>query len=82
MSVAIIHEAGGHSNDYSRPHQQHLSAWDDVPAQYRVPAQVELRVNLIGGELRRIEGATEEVFSPVCVDSATGLQRYRSAAFR
>ena len=56
-------------------------AWDDVPAQYRVPAQVELRVNLIGGELRRIEGATEEVFSPVCVDSATGLQRYRLGSF-
>jgi len=56
-------------------------AWEDVPAQHRIPTPVELRVNLMGGELRRIEGATEEVFSPVCVSSSAGLKRHRIGSF-
>lgn len=56
-------------------------AGEDIPAQYRIPAPVEQRVTLIGGELRRMEAATEEVFSPVWVRSSAGLQRHRLGSF-
>ena len=56
-------------------------AWEDVPAQHRVPTPVEQRVTLIAGELRRIEGATQEVFSPIYVNASAGLQRYRIGSF-
>ena len=56
-------------------------AWEDVPAQHRVSTPVEQRVTLIAGELRRIEGATQEVFSPIYVNASAGLQRYRIGSF-
>ncbi len=55
--------------------------WEDVPPQYKIQTPVELRLNLIGGELRRTEGATEEVFSPVYVNSPAGLKRHRLGSF-
>ena len=56
-------------------------ACEDVPAQHRIPTPVEQRVTLIAGELRRIEGATQEVFSPIYVNASAGLQRYRIGSF-
>lgn len=56
-------------------------AWEDIPAEHRVPTTIELRENLIGGKLCRMEGATQEVFSPICVNSSAGLQRYRLGSF-
>lgn len=56
-------------------------AWDDVPVQFRIPSPVELRENLIAGELRHVDGAFEEVYSPVCIRSPAGLQRQRIGSF-
>lgn len=36
-------------------------AWEEIPAQYRIPAPVEQREYLIDGELRRTEGAIDEI---------------------
>ncbi|MCM2266088.1 MAG: NADP-dependent glyceraldehyde-3-phosphate dehydrogenase [Desulfuromonadales bacterium] len=55
--------------------------WDEIPAQHRIPATVELREYLIDGELRRLDGASQEVFSPVCVKTARGLERHRIGSF-
>ncbi len=56
-------------------------AWDEIPAQFRLPAPVEQRDYLINGELRRLEGAVQEVFSPVCVRTALGVERHRIGSF-
>jgi len=56
-------------------------AWDEIPVSSRIPATVEQRDYLINGELRRLDGASQEVFSPVCVKTATGLERHRIGSF-
>jgi glyceraldehyde-3-phosphate dehydrogenase (NADP+) len=55
--------------------------WDEIPAAYRLPAPVEQRTYLIDGELRLLDGAVQEVFSPVCLRTANGLQRHRIGSF-
>ncbi len=55
--------------------------WDDIPEQFRMTTSVEQREYLINGELRSLEGATQEVFSPVCIKSADGLKRHRLGSF-
>ena len=56
-------------------------AWEEIPSPFRITTPVKQREYLIDGELRRLEGATQEVFSPVCVDSAAGLKRHRIGSF-
>jgi glyceraldehyde-3-phosphate dehydrogenase (NADP+) len=55
--------------------------WAEIPVQHRIPAPVEQREYLIDGELRRLDGASQEVFSPVCVKTAKGLERQRIGSF-
>jgi len=55
--------------------------WAEIPAQHRIPAPVEQREYLINGELRRLDGASQQVFSPVCVNTAKGLERHRIGSF-
>ena len=43
---------------------------DDVPAAHRLPAPVEQREWLVGGELRMWEGPVQRVLSPVCTGAA------------
>lgn len=56
-------------------------AWEDIPSQHRIPTPVEQRLTLIGGELRRIEGAVQEVFSPIYINTPAGLERHRLGSF-
>jgi glyceraldehyde-3-phosphate dehydrogenase (NADP+) len=56
-------------------------AWDDIPEQFRMAAPIEQRQYLINGELRCLGGATQEVFSPICIKSGDGLQRHRIGSF-
>lgn len=56
-------------------------AWEQIPPRFRLPAPVEQRQYLIHGELRSLAGATQEVFSPVCLASDAGLQRQRIGSF-
>ncbi len=55
--------------------------WAEIPVQHRIPAPVEQREYLIDGELRRLDGASQDVFSPVCVKTAKGLERHRIGSF-
>lgn len=55
--------------------------WDDIPAQFRIIAPVEQRRYLVNGELRELQGATQEVFSPVYINSVDGLKRQRLGSF-
>lgn len=55
--------------------------WDEIPVSARIPVPVEQRDYLIAGELRRLDGARQEVFSPVCVKTANGLERCRIGSF-
>jgi glyceraldehyde-3-phosphate dehydrogenase (NADP+) len=55
--------------------------WDEIPAAHRLPAPVEQRTYLIDGALQRLDGAVQEVFSPVCLRTANGLQRHRIGSF-
>ena len=56
-------------------------AWEDIPAQHRLLIPVEQREHLIHGELRRVDGPVQEVFSPVCVNSPAGPRRHRIGSF-
>ena len=55
--------------------------WDAIPAQFRLAAPVDLREYLINGELRRLDGAVQEVYSPVCIETAAGVSRVRLGSF-
>ncbi|NJC88505.1 MAG: NADP-dependent glyceraldehyde-3-phosphate dehydrogenase [Desulfuromonas sp.] len=55
--------------------------WDDIPEPYRLATPVEQREYLIDGALRRLDGAVQEVFSPVCIRTSAGQQRYRIGSF-
>lgn len=62
-------------------HNGIFCGWDDIPEQFRITAAVEQREYLIDGELRTLEGATQDVFSPVFIQSAEGLKRHRLGSF-
>lgn len=55
--------------------------WDEIPEQFRINAPVDQRAYLINGELRPWDGATQEVFSPVCLHAAAGLTPHRIGNF-
>lgn len=55
--------------------------WNDIPEQFRIATSVEQRDYLINGELRCLEGDTQEVFSPVYIKSADELKRHRLGSF-
>ena len=52
-----------------------------IPAEARLAALVEQREYLVDGELRRWEGAMQEVISPVCVPTAEGPARQPIGSF-
>jgi len=54
---------------------------EDIPREFRISAPVEQRDYLINGKLLTLTGATQEVFSPVCVNMPTGPQRFRIGSF-
>jgi len=54
---------------------------DEIPPQQLLSAPVELRDYLLNGELRRWQGAVQDVFSPVCVRTPGGPERVRIGSF-
>ena len=46
-----------------------------IPKEYHVDFPLKQREYLVNGELRTWEGACEEVFSPVCIQTETGIKR-------
>lgn len=63
------------------PFDQLFPSRDEIPEAYRLTDPVEQRTCLIGGELRRFAGATQEVFSPVCIRTGGGLEPQRIGSF-
>jgi glyceraldehyde-3-phosphate dehydrogenase (NADP+) len=54
---------------------------EEIPREFRITTPVDQRNYLINGELRTLAGATQEVFSPVCVQTAAGPQPFRIGSF-
>ncbi|HEX9078040.1 MAG TPA: NADP-dependent glyceraldehyde-3-phosphate dehydrogenase [Desulfuromonadaceae bacterium] len=54
---------------------------EEIPERFRIPGPVEQREYLVNGRLARWEGPAQEVFSPVCVRTATGQERVRIGSF-
>ncbi|MDJ1494117.1 NADP-dependent glyceraldehyde-3-phosphate dehydrogenase [Cytophagaceae bacterium DM2B3-1] len=48
---------------------------DQIPEEFRLKSLVNQKEYLVNGELRRWDGPTSEVYSPVCIRSAEGLKR-------
>ncbi|SFE32749.1 Acyl-CoA reductase [Chitinophaga sp. CF118] len=55
-------------------HQMYPKA-DAIPAQYQLPAEVHQREYLSGGEMKPWNGDVHTVLSPICIQTAEGLQR-------
>jgi len=53
-------------------HSLRFPAADRVPEDARVAAPIEQREYLVGGELRRWEGAMQELLSPICEETPDG----------
>jgi acyl-CoA reductase-like NAD-dependent aldehyde dehydrogenase len=54
---------------------------DQIPAEYQLTEPLEQRAYLAGGELKPWTGAVQDVFSPVYVQTETGLQRQRIGSY-
>lgn len=47
----------------------------DIPQQYLLPGEIHQRQYLSGGEMKTWNGNVHEVYSPICIQTANGLQR-------
>src|SRR5262249_55126412 len=50
--------------------------FDSIPPNVRLETPLRQNVYLVNGELRRWTGAMQDVFSPVCIETAAGLSPY------
>jgi glyceraldehyde-3-phosphate dehydrogenase (NADP+) len=48
---------------------------DAIPAAFSLPSEIHQREYLSNGEMKQWSGAVHEVYSPVCLQTASGLQR-------
>lgn len=48
---------------------------DEIPEQFAIKEEVHQREYLCNGEMKPWNGAVQEVYSPVCIRTANGLQR-------
>ncbi len=47
---------------------------NDIPEEYRIP-EIHQNVYLLNGELVEWKGETQNIYSPVCIPTANGLER-------
>ena len=47
----------------------------DVPAEFSLPSEIHQRAYLSDGEMKQWTGPVHEVFSPICIKTANGLER-------
>lgn len=52
-----------------------------IPDAFRIAAPIEQKEYLVNGEMHRWDGPVQEVFSPVCVKTADGVERQRIGSF-
>jgi glyceraldehyde-3-phosphate dehydrogenase (NADP+) len=48
---------------------------DEIPEQYQLPKEIHQREYLSNGEMKKWNGAVHEVYSPICIKTANGLER-------
>src|SRR5215210_5779394 len=48
---------------------------EEIPAEFKLPSEVNQRTILLNGKMIKWDGAVQEVYSPVCVRTAEGLKR-------
>ena len=48
---------------------------EEIPADFRLPAEIHQRAYLSNGEMLQWDGPVHEVYSPVCVRTPLGLKR-------
>lgn len=58
-----------------------FSTMDEVPERFKIPAPVEQRDYVVNGVMLRWEGPTQEVYSPVCVQTSKGHERVYIGSF-
>lgn len=54
---------------------------NEVPERFKIPAPVEQRNYVVNGAMLRWEGAVQEVYSPVCVQTSKGHERVYIGSF-
>ncbi|MGL4632603.1 MAG: NADP-dependent glyceraldehyde-3-phosphate dehydrogenase [Leadbetterella sp.] len=54
---------------------------DQIPAEYAITAPIEQREYLVNGEMRAWSGKTQDVWSPVYVKTASGLEQIRIGSY-
>jgi acyl-CoA reductase-like NAD-dependent aldehyde dehydrogenase len=47
---------------------------EEIPAEFKLPSEVNQRTILLNGEMIRWDGVVQEVYSPVCVRTNEGLK--------
>lgn len=56
-------------------------ALDDIPIHHRLKAPIEVRNYLLNGEIHQWEGPVQDVFSPICVKTTSGLKQFRIGSY-
>ncbi|WP_149243161.1 NADP-dependent glyceraldehyde-3-phosphate dehydrogenase [Dyadobacter sp. 32] len=46
-----------------------------IPSEFRLPSEIHQREYLSNGEMKQWNGPVHEVYSPICVQTSTGLER-------
>jgi glyceraldehyde-3-phosphate dehydrogenase (NADP+) len=54
---------------------------NDIPDNHRFKTSIEQRDYLLNGTIRHWEGAAQDVFSPICIRTASGLEQVRIGSF-
>lgn len=54
---------------------------DEIPSEFRLPEEVEQREFLCNGEMITWDGEVSDVYSPICVKTASGVQRVRIGSY-
>ena len=54
---------------------------EDIPQNFRLPAEMHQREFLSNGEMVQWQGAVHEVYSPICIRTAAGLKRKKIGTY-
>ena len=61
--------------DFNSTLQNIFPTEDAIPSEFLLPSEIHQREYLSNGELKQWNGPVHEVFSPICVQTANGLER-------
>lgn len=61
--------------DFNSTLQNIFPTEDAIPSEFRLPSEIHQREYLSNGQMKQWDGPVHEVFSPICVQTANGLER-------